>query len=79
VLQFKAAGYEVTICSLLGGDATKNVDPQSLNGFDKDTIKKEFWENADNKTMLSTLQASTWVMCRLCTCTPCVIWKCPAY
>jgi putative intracellular protease/amidase len=51
--QFIAAGYEVTICSLLGGDATKNVDPQSLSGQDTDRVKGEFWET--KQEMLSNL------------------------
>jgi hypothetical protein len=39
--QFTSAGYEITLCSIQGGDATKNVDPQSLKGFDNDKVKAD--------------------------------------
>jgi len=54
--QFKSAGYEITVCSVQGGDATKNVDPQSLKGFDTDKVKGDFWESAEIQAMLSNLQ-----------------------
>jgi len=54
--QFTSAGYEITLCSIQGGDATKNVDPQSLKGFDNDKVKADFWESAEIQAILSTLQ-----------------------
>lgn len=40
--QFAKAGYEITICSIAGGDATATVDPESVAGADAEA--KEFWE-----------------------------------
>ena len=47
------------MCSIMGGDATKNVDPESLKGLDTDAVKKSFWESEANQATLSNLASIT--------------------
>jgi putative intracellular protease/amidase len=44
------------LCSTKGGDATKNVDPNSLADIENDANKKAFWESEANQKTLSSLQ-----------------------
>ena len=39
-----------------GGDATKNVDPNSPANIENDATKKALWESAENPKTLSNLQ-----------------------
>ncbi len=55
----KKAGYDITVCSIKGGDATPNVDPHSLADIEADAVKKGVWEDTVVQAILKDTKSIT--------------------
>jgi len=55
--RFQDEGYEITICSIKGGDVSGIVDPDSLPTDDSDVVKKDLYESEDFQNRLKNTAA----------------------
>ena len=52
---FKKAGYDITVCSIKGGDNVANCDPESTTekSLESDPLKAGYWAFEEIRKMLS--------------------------